>query len=116
MKQCPYCRGEIEDQALKCQHCGEWVTPFPVRESRERIAPSSTLAEGLKWYGAFKLGQGAIGVAILLLILCVSFLPLAAFFFFPLIFVLQHYLMPPIVVVAVVALVVLFFRALRSRC
>ena len=23
---CPYCKGEIDADALKCRHCGEWVS------------------------------------------------------------------------------------------
>jgi len=25
MRQCPYCKAEIADDAAKCMHCGEWV-------------------------------------------------------------------------------------------
>ena len=115
MKQCLYCRAEIDDHALKCPHCGEWVVAPQAGESREHRALGSTVGEGLKWYGAFKLGQSAIGVAVLLLILCVIFLPLAAFFFLPLFLFLLHTLMPVIAAVVVIGLMILFFRSLRSR-
>jgi len=25
MKICPFCKGNAPDDALKCQHCGEWL-------------------------------------------------------------------------------------------
>lgn len=27
---CPFCKGEIDADALKCRHCGEWVKEKPV--------------------------------------------------------------------------------------
>lgn len=34
MKECPYCTGEIPDQAKKCKHCWERVEKWNVKESK----------------------------------------------------------------------------------
>lgn len=41
MKKCPYCAEEIQDQAIKCKHCGEFL---------EGHVPPNRPAQRGKWY------------------------------------------------------------------
>ena len=37
---CPFCKGEIDADALKCRHCGEWVKGrAPVTRVRPATSP-----------------------------------------------------------------------------
>lgn len=29
MNKCPYCEGDINERAIKCEHCGEWLEQNP---------------------------------------------------------------------------------------
>ena len=41
MKKCPFCAEEIQDQAIKCKHCGEFL---------DGSAPSLQAEPKLPWY------------------------------------------------------------------
>lgn len=43
MKKCPFCAEDIQDAAIKCKHCGEFLSGRPA-------AVPAQASEGLKWY------------------------------------------------------------------
>jgi uncharacterized membrane protein YvbJ len=91
MKKCPYCCAEIETQALKCKHCGEWVEQPPHRNQMNNPnndTPSGwaksfmksddldkTLNEGVKLYAGWKIISAIIGAIIFLFFFFGLFLP-----------------------------------------
>ena len=42
---CPYCKGEIPDDAKKCMNCGEWVDPAYRKPPKEEQSFFSAVAE-----------------------------------------------------------------------
>ena len=61
---CPYCKGEIPDDAKKCMNCGEWVDPAYRKPKKEEQGFFSALSEtvlNVLWF-AFVLAIAAIAV------------------------------------------------------
>ena len=53
MKECPFCAEEIQDRAIKCRHCGEWLQEPPAGRIASAPTPTPITAQALPWDEAY---------------------------------------------------------------
>ncbi|MFA6193480.1 MAG: DUF4352 domain-containing protein [Parcubacteria group bacterium] len=66
MKNCPYCDEQIQDDAKKCRHCGEWLNQG-IKDTNERVVNLRT-GEG-KSKSRAKIWIAIMGVAVLVFVI-----------------------------------------------
>ena len=89
---CPYCKGDVPDDARKCMHCGEWVRERAGSESSVGPGVARTpgemfgrvwhggltqgdLVEGVRWYVKYRIVMAVVGGIIGLILLVTVILP-----------------------------------------
>lgn len=65
---CPYCKGEIPDDAKKCMNCGEWIDPAYRKPKKEEQGFFSALSETILNLLWFMFITAIVAIAVILFI------------------------------------------------
>ena len=93
MKKCPYCSEDIQEDAKKCKHCGEWLNGskpiYPAADNGSSAARA--ISKGIKQKELQDFNVGILGAGALILSCAIGFL-LSSFWVGLIVFVVLGYL------------------------
>src|SRR5882724_8319114 len=74
MKSCPYCSQQIQDAAIKCRFCQNWLVPPPPAYAPSPVAPLMQPARRTSGMATAGIVLGWIGIGTMCLVIGLIFL------------------------------------------